>query len=152
MLMSNNLDTDKIFAFTIASVKDIGDVIKDLMSAEYFHMALEFLDEEKKALLEAKKLLVNINNKRYQDTFGEMIPRKLKDIEFAIKFCNNSLIDGKYKLMNNQDEYKYERKKREIKIKNLKKLKSIALNTNEWQFADYLDTEIRKEESKMYQA
>jgi hypothetical protein len=152
MLMSDNLDTDKIFAYTIASVKDIGDIIKDLMSAEYFHMALEFLDEEKKALLEAKKLLAGINNKRYQDTFGEMIPNKLKDIEFAIKFCNNRLIDGKYKLMTGQEEYKYDRKKREIKVKNLKKLKSIALNTNEWQFADYLDTEIRKEENKMYQA
>lgn len=150
--MSDNLEIDKIFAFTIASVKDIGDVIKDLMSEEYFHMALEFLEEEKKALLEAKRLLVNISNQRYQETFGEMIPKKLKDIDFAIKFCNNRLIDGKYKLIHQDDEYKYERKKREIKVKNLKKLKSIALNTNEWQFADYLDTEIRKEENKMYQA
>lgn len=150
--MSDNLEVDKIFAFTIASVKDIGDIIKDLMSEEYFHTALEFLEEEKKALLEAKRLLVNINNQRYQDTFGEMIPNKLKDIEFAMKFCNNRLIDGKYKLINQDAEYKYERKKREIKVKNLKKLKSIALNTNEWQFADYLDTEIRKEENRMYQA
>jgi hypothetical protein len=150
--MSSNLDTDKIFAYTIASVKDIGDIIKDLMSEEYFHLALDFLEEEKKALVEAKKLLININNKRYQDTFGEMIPTKLKDIEFAIKFCNNKLIDGKYKLMSEADEYKYDKKKREVKIKNLKKLKSIALSTNEWQFADHIDTEIRKEENKMYQA
>ena len=150
--MSDNLDTDKIFAYTIASVKDIGDIIKDLMSEEYFHLALEFLEEEKKALTEAKKLLLNINNTRYRETFGEMIPAKLKDIEFAIKFCNGRLIDGKYKLMNREDEYKYEKKKKEVKIKNLKKLKSIALNTNEWQFADHIDTEIRKEENKMYQA
>jgi hypothetical protein len=150
--MSDNLDTDKIFAYTIASVKDIGDIIKDLMSEEYFHLALEFLQEEKKAMLEAKKLLININNQRYQETFGQMIPSKLKDIEFAIKFCNNRLIDGKYKLMAQEDEYKYDKKKREVKIKNLKKLKSIALNTNEWQFADHIDTEIRKEENKMFQA
>jgi len=150
--MSVNLDTDKLFAFTIASVKDIGDIIKELMSAEYFHLALEFLEEEKKALVEARRLLVNINNERYQTTFGEMIPTKLKDIEFAIKFCNNRLIDGKYKLLDQDSEYKYEKKKKEIKVKNLKKLKAIALNTNEWQFADYLDTEIRKEENKMYQA
>ena len=150
--MSDNLETDKLFAYTIASVKDIGEIIKDLMSAEYFHTALELLAEEKKALLEAKRLLVNINNQRYQETFGEMIPNKLKDIEFAIKFCNNRLIDGKYKLLDQDTEYKYERKRREIKVKNLKKLKTIALNSNEWQFADYLDTEIRKEENKMYQA
>ena len=150
--MSVNLDTDKLFAFTIASVKDIGDIIKELMSAEHFHLALEFLEEEKKALVEARRLLVNINNERYQTTFGEMIPTKLKDIEFAIKFCNNRLIDGKYKLLDQDSEYKYEKKKKEIKVKNLKKLKAIALNTNELQFADYLDTEIRKEENKMYQA
>lgn len=150
--MSNNLETDKLFAFTIASVKDIGDVIKELMSAEYFHLALEFLEEEKKALVEARRLLISIDDKKYQQTFGEMIPSKLKDIEFAIKFCNNRLIDGNYKLLDQDSEYKYERKRREIKVKNLKKLKLIALNTNEWQFADYLDTEIRKEENRMYQA
>jgi hypothetical protein len=61
--MSDNLDIDKIFAYTIASVKEIGDIIKDLMSEEYFHLALEFLEEEKKALIEAKKLLLNIPNK-----------------------------------------------------------------------------------------
>jgi len=150
--MSVSLDTDKLFAFTIASVKDIGDVIKELMSGEYFHLALEFLKEEKKALVEARRLLVNINNQRYQQTFGEMIPNKLKDIEFAIKFCNNRLIDGNYKLLDQDSEYKYERKRREVKLKNLKKLRSIALDNNEWQFADYLDTEIRKEENRMYQA
>ena len=150
--MSMNIDTDKLFAYTIASVKDIGDVTKELISEEYFHLALEFLEEEKIALLEAKKLLLNINNNKYKETFGEMIPNKLKDVEFAIKFCNNRLIDGKYKLISKDNEYKYDKKKREIKLKNLKKLKIIALNTNEWKFADYLDTEIRKEENKMYQA
>jgi hypothetical protein len=150
--MSFSLDTDKLFAFTIASVKDIGDVIKELMSGEYFYLALEFLEEEKKALVEARRLLVNINNQSYQETFGEMIPNKLKDIEFAIKFCNNRLIDGNYKLLDQDSEYKYERKRREVKVKNLKKLRLIALDSNEWQFADYLDTEIHKEENRMYQA
>jgi hypothetical protein len=150
--MSFNLEDDKIFAYTIASVKDLSEIIKDLMAEEYFHLALDFLQEEKQALLEAKKLLVNINSERYQDTFGQMIPNKLKDVEFAIKFCNNKLIEGNYKLINQENEYKYDKKKREVKIKNLKKLKSIALSTNEWQFADHIDTEIRKEENKMYQA
>jgi hypothetical protein len=150
--MSDNLDTDKIFAFIIASVKDISQITKDLISEEYIHLALQFLQEEKSSLIEAKKLLVKIDNSKYKEVFGDMIPNKIKDIDFAIKFCNNKLINGSYKLISEKEEYKYLRKKTEIKIKNLKKLKKISIETNEWHFADYLDTEIRKEESKMYQA
>jgi hypothetical protein len=81
-----------------------------------------------------------------------MIPKKLKDIEFAIKYCNSQLIDGKYKLLNQDEEYKYNRKKKELKIKNLKKLKVIAMNTNQWKFSDYIEEQIKKEEVKLYQA
>jgi hypothetical protein len=55
-------------------------------------------------------------------------------------------------LLNQDEEYKYNRKKKELKIKNLKKLKIIAMNTNQWEFSDYIDTQIKKEEIKLYQA
>jgi hypothetical protein len=150
--MSFNLDSDKVFAYTIASVKDIGDVIKELMMQENYHLALDFLQEEKNALKEALGILAKIKDNKYQTTFSDMIPKKLKDIEFAIKHCNSQLIDGKYKLLNQDDEYKYNRKKKELKIKNLKKLKIIAMNTSQWQFSDYLEEQIKKEEVKLYQA
>jgi len=150
--MSYNLEDEKMFAYTIASVKDIGEVIKELMVQENYHLALDFLQEEKGALKEALGVLVRIKDEKYQTAFNDMIPKKLKDIEFAIKYCNNQLIDGKYKLLNQDEEYKYNRKKKELKIKNLKKLKTIAINTNQWEFSDYLDTQINKEEIKLYQA
>jgi hypothetical protein len=150
--VSYNLDNDKLFAYTIASVKDISEVTKDLMIKENYHLALDFLQEEKIALKEALVILSNIKDSRYQSTFSDMIPKKLKDIEFAIKHCNNQLIDGKYKLISEQEKYKYTKKKQELKIKNLKKLKSIALSTSEFIFSDYLDQQIRKEEMKLYQA
>jgi hypothetical protein len=150
--MSFNLEDDKIFAYTIASVKDIGDVIKELMIQENYHLALDFLQEEKNALKEALGVLIRIKDQKYQTTFNDMIPKKLKDIEFAIKYCNNQLIDGKYKLLNQDQEYKYNRKKKELKIKNLKKLKIIAMNTSQWEFSDYIEEQIKKEEIKLYQA
>jgi hypothetical protein len=150
--MSYNLDVDKVFAYTIASVKDIGDVIKELMIQENYHLALDFLQEEKSALKEALSILAKIKDDKYQTTFNDMIPKKLKDIEFAIKYCNSQLIDGKYKLLNQDEEYKYNRKKKELKIKNLKKLKLIAMNTNQWKFSDYIQEQIKKEEVKLYQA
>jgi hypothetical protein len=150
--MSYNLDVDKVFAYTIASVKDIGDVIKELMIQENYHLALDFLQEEKNALKEALGILAKIKDDKYQTTFNDMIPKKLKDIDFAIKYCNSQLIDGKYKLLNQDEEYKYNRKKKELKIKNLKKLKVIAMNTNQWDFSDYIDAQIKKEEVKLYQA
>jgi hypothetical protein len=150
--MSHNLADDKLFAYTIASVKDISEVTKELMVKENYHLALDFLEEEKKALKDALVILKNIKDEKYQSTFTDMIPKKLKDIDFAIKYCNSQLIDGKYRLLNQDEEYKYNRKKREYKIKNLKKLKTIAVNTNEYLFADYLDKQIQKEEMKMYQA
>lgn len=150
--MSDKLNDDKIFAYTIASVKDIGEIIKELMLNQNFHLALDFLEEEKKAMKDALLMLKSIKDDRYQSTFTEMIPKKLKDIDFAIKYCNNQLIEGKYKLPSQDEEYKYTKKKQELKVKNLKKLKIIAMNTNEWEFSDYLDQQIRKEEIKTYQA
>jgi hypothetical protein len=150
--MSYDLESDKVFAYTIASVKDIDEVIKELMIKENYHLALDFLQEERNALEEALRILSKIKDEKYQTTFNDMIPKKLKDIEFAIKYCNSQLIDGKYKLLNQDEEYKYNRKKKELKIKNLKKLKTIAINTNQWEFSDYIDTQIKKEEIKLYQA
>jgi len=150
--MSYSMTTEKLFAYTIASVKDIGDVIKELMYKENFHLALEFLNEEKKAIKEALLILNKIENVKYQDTFTDIIPKKLKDIDLAIKFCNTQLVDGKYKLLSAKEEYKYLKRKQELKIKNLKKLKKIATDTNEIEFSNYLDKEIRKEEMKLYQA
>jgi hypothetical protein len=150
--MSSNLEKEKVFAYMLASVKDIQDVIKDLMVHKNYHLALDFLGEEQEALKKALKLLEDIDDEKYQSVFSKMIPQKLKDIAFAIKFCNNQLIDGDFILIDADSEYKYNKKKKELKIKNLKKLKSLAMSTKEWEFSEYLDKEIKKEEIGIYQA
>jgi hypothetical protein len=150
--MSYNLEGEKKFAYTIASVKDIGDIIKELMLEQNFQLAIEFLQEERKALKEALELLKNVDSEKYQNTFTKLLPDKLKDVEFAIKFCNTKIVDGDYNRLSEQEEYKYKKKKQELKIKNLKKLKTIAINTKENEFSDYIDKQIEKEEIKTYQA
>jgi hypothetical protein len=150
--MSYNLQGEKKFAYTIACIKDMGNIIKELMLDENYQLAIQFLQEERKALKEGLELLKYIDIEKYQDTFTKMIPDKLKDIEFAIKFCNTKIIDGDYNQLSEQEEYEYKKKKQELKIKNLKKLKTIAINTKENDFSDYIDQQIKKEEIKTYQA
>lgn len=150
--MSDKIEEDKLFAFTIASVKDIQEVVKEAMQNDFIHFALELLEEEKNALSEALKLLSKIDSVKYQKTFGTMIPDKLKDIAFAISFCNNQLIEGKYAFPTEAQEYKLRKKKQEIKINNFKKLKTIAHKTNEWGLVNMLDAEIQKAEMLRYQA
>jgi hypothetical protein len=148
----NELDAEKLFAFTIASVKDISDVIKEAMEKDFMHIALDLLQEEKIAMYDALKTLKSISDDEYQKTFGELIPNKLKDIEFAIKFCNNRLIEGKFILPTDDQEYKINKKKQEIKINNFKKLKTIAYATKQWGLVTKLDKEIEKAEMLRYQA
>jgi hypothetical protein len=148
----NELDAEKLFAFTIASVKDISEITKEAMEKDFIHIALELLEEEKNAMYEALKTLKTIDDGQYQKTFGEMIPNKLKDIEFAIKFCNNRLIEGKFILPTDDQEYKIHKRKQEIKIKNFKKLKTIAHATKQWGLVMKLDKEIEKAEMLRYQA
>ena len=150
--MPNELDAEKLFAFTIASVKDISEIIKDAMEKDFIHIALDLLEEEKTAMYDALKTLKSISDDQYQKTFGEMIPKKLKDIEFAIKFCNNRLIEGKFILPTDDQEYKINKKKQEIKINNFKKLKAIAHTTKQWGLVMKLDKEIEKAEMLRYQA
>lgn len=150
--MSNELDSERLFAFTIASVKDISEIIKEAMEKDFMHIALDLLEEEKSAMHEALKTLKTITDSQYQETFGEMIPKKLKDIEFAIKFCNNRLIEGKFILPTDNEEYKLHKKKQEIKINNFKKLKTMAHATKQWALVTKLDREIEKAEMLRYQA
>ena len=150
--MSNELDSERLFAFTIASVKDISEIIKEAMEKDFMHIALDLLEEEKTAMYEALKTLKTITDAQYQETFGELIPKKLKDIEFAIKFCNNRLIEGKFILPTDSEEYKLHKKKQEIKINNFKKLKTMAHATKQWALVTKLDREIEKAEMLRYQA
>jgi hypothetical protein len=150
--VSNELDSERLFAFTIASVKDISEIIKEAMEKDFMHIALDLLEEEKSAMHEALKTLKTITDSQYQETFGEMIPKKLKDIEFAIKFCNNRLIEGKFILPTDNEEYKLHKKKQEIKINNFKKLKTMAHATKQWALVTKLDREIEKAEMLRYQA
>lgn len=150
--MTKEIQADKLFAFTIASIKDISGIIKEAMEKEYIHMALELLEEEKKAMNIAIDLLKKIDGEDYHKTFGESIPLKLKDIEYAIKFCNNKLIEGKFVLPSYDQEYKMHKKKQEIRIQNFKKLKKIAYQTKEWELMTLLDEEIVKAEMLRYQA
>lgn len=150
--MTKEIQADKLFAFTIASIKDISEIIKEAMEKEYIHIALELLEEEKKAMNIAIDLLRKTNMEDYQKAFGESIPIKLKDIEYAIKFCNNKLIEGKFILPSFDQEHKLNKKKQEVKIQNFKKLKKIAYQTKEWELMTLLDEEIEKAEMLKYQA
>ena len=150
--MIKDLNSEKLFAFTIASIKDISEIIKEAMEKEYIHMALELLEEEKSAMHKALELLKGIDGEQYQDTFGNSIPLKLKDIEYAIKFCNNKLIEGKFLLPKMDEEYKIHKKRQEIKIENFKKLKKIAHKTQQWDLMMILDKEIERAEMLKYQA
>ena len=150
--MPNELDSERLLAFTITSVKDISEIIKEAMEKDFMHIALDLLEEEKSAMHEALKTLKTITDSQYQETFGEMIPKKLKDIEFAIKFCNNRLIEGKFILPTDDQEYRLYKRKQEIKINNFKKLKTIAHATKQWTLVTKLDKEIEKAEMLRYQA
>jgi hypothetical protein len=150
--VTKNIEAEKLFAFTIASVKDISGIIKEAMEKEYIHMALDLLEEEKKAMNTAVSLLRKIDGEDYHKAFGESIPNKLKDIEYAIKFCNNQLIEGKFILPSFDQEHKLNKKKQEVKIQNFKKLKKIAYQTKEWELMTLLDEEIEKAEMLKYQA
>jgi hypothetical protein len=150
--MSNKIDEEKLFAFTIASVKDIQDIVKEAIDRDFIHFALELLEEEKQALNEALTLLSKIDSDKYQEVFGDMIPKKLKDIAFAVSFCNNKLIEGNYVFPTQDQEYRLKKKKQEIKIKSLRKLKAIAHKTNEWALVNMIDAEIERAELNRYQA
>jgi hypothetical protein len=150
--MSYNLEAEKEFALVIAGVKEISSVVEEAMGKEFFHIALEFLEEEKTALNKAISVLKKIKDKKYLETFTEALPRKIKDIEYAEKFCNNLLIEGKFKLASQQEEYKLKKKRADLKIKHYKTLKNISMSTEQWDFADFIDTIIQREEVAKYQA
>jgi hypothetical protein len=83
------------------------------------------------------------------------VPNELdaeKLFAFTIAFCNNRLIEGKFILPTDDQEYKINKKKQEIKINNFKKLKTIAYATKQWGLVTKLDKEIEKAEMLRYQA
>jgi hypothetical protein len=146
------LKYEEEFAISIASVKSIGFLVKEAMEKNFIHIALDFLAEEKDALNQNLSILEKINDEIYQKTFGEMIPAKLKDIEFAINICNQMLFSGDFVIPSNEEENNFKEKAIDLKIKNYSDLKDIATSLSQDEFANTLTARIKKLKGKTYQA
>jgi hypothetical protein len=146
------LKYEEEFAISIASVKSIGFLVKEAMEKNFIHIALDFLAEEKDALNQNLSILEKITDEIYQKTFGEMIPAKLKDIEFAINICNQMLFSGDFVIPSNEEENNFKEKAIDLKIKNYSDLKDIATSLSQDEFANTLTARIKKLKGKTYQA
>jgi hypothetical protein len=148
----NTTKYEQEFAISIAGVKSIGFLVKEAMQKNFIHIALDFLAEEKYALSQNLSILEKIADEIYQKTFGEMIPAKLKDIDFAINICNQMLFSGDFLIPSNEEENNFKEKAIDLKIKNYSDLKDIATSLSQNDFANTLTERIKNLKTKSYQA